>query len=106
MRHVKRSRSRNKNIAVTGDIFFANFDIKMTFYVIATSVTCLSTQCPTNFEIDLDLGSIFRRSRIDIPRKEVIHPQLPLRVPCYDFVPIIDPTFRRPTAAFGYYRLS
>jgi len=22
----------------------------------------------------------------------VIHPQLPLRMPCYDFTPIIDPT--------------
>src|SRR5215210_4985087 len=28
-----------------------------------------------------------------IPRKEVIQPQLPLRLPCYDFTPIIDPTF-------------
>ena len=26
-------------------------------------------------------------------RKEVIQPQLPLRLPCYDFTPIIDPTF-------------
>ena len=25
-------------------------------------------------------------------RKEVIHPHLPVRVPCYDFVPIADPT--------------
>ena len=28
-----------------------------------------------------------------IPRKEVIQPQLPLRLPCYDFTPITDPTF-------------
>jgi hypothetical protein len=28
-----------------------------------------------------------------LPRKEVIQPQLPLRLPCYDFVPIIRPTF-------------
>ncbi len=28
----------------------------------------------------------------NLPRKEVIHPQLPLRIPCYDFVPIINPT--------------
>jgi hypothetical protein len=28
-----------------------------------------------------------------IPRKEVIQPQLPLRLPCYDFTPIADPTF-------------
>ena len=29
----------------------------------------------------------------EIPRKEVIQPQLPLRLPCYDFTPITDPTF-------------
>ena len=28
-----------------------------------------------------------------IPRKEVIQPQLPLRLPCYDFTPITDPAF-------------
>ena len=26
-------------------------------------------------------------------RKEVIQPQVPLRLPCYDFTPIICPTF-------------
>jgi hypothetical protein len=26
-------------------------------------------------------------------RKEVIQPHLPVRLPCYDFVPITDPTF-------------
>jgi hypothetical protein len=30
-----------------------------------------------------------------IPRKEVIQPQLPLRLPCYDFTPITDATFGR-----------
>ena len=25
-------------------------------------------------------------------RKEVIQPQVPLRLPCYDFTPVIDPT--------------
>ncbi len=25
-------------------------------------------------------------------RKEVIHPQVPLRMPCYDFFPVTDPT--------------
>ena len=28
-----------------------------------------------------------------LPRKEVIQPQLPLRLPCYDFTPITSPTF-------------
>src|SRR5215203_1673888 len=27
------------------------------------------------------------------PRKEVIQPQLPLRLPCYDFTPVTNPTF-------------
>jgi hypothetical protein len=26
-------------------------------------------------------------------RKEVIQPHLPIRLPCYDFTPIIGPTF-------------
>ena len=28
-----------------------------------------------------------------LPRKEVIQPHLPVRLPCYDFVPIASPTF-------------
>src|SRR6184192_1336397 len=44
-------------------------------------------------------GRIHQRARrlrsksSGFPRKEVIQPQLPLRLPCYDFTPIIDPTF-------------
>ena len=30
---------------------------------------------------------------VNILRKEVIQPHLPIRLPCYDFTPIIDPTF-------------
>jgi hypothetical protein len=29
---------------------------------------------------------------VKLPRKEVIQPQLPLRLPCYDFVPVTSPT--------------
>jgi hypothetical protein len=35
------------------------------------------------------------------PRKEVIQPQLPLRLPCYDFTPITDSTFGRCLLAVG-----
>ena len=28
-----------------------------------------------------------------ILRKEVIQPHLPIRLPCYDFTPVTDPTF-------------
>jgi hypothetical protein len=49
-----------------------------------------------------DIGRLERHRRAGLtpgviapgfPRKEVIQPQLPLRLPCYDFTPIIDPTF-------------
>ena len=29
----------------------------------------------------------------DFPRKEVIQPHLPVRLPCYDFTPVTSPTF-------------
>ena len=32
---------------------------------------------------------------VSILRKEVIQPHLPVRLPCYDFVPITSPTFDR-----------
>jgi hypothetical protein len=46
------------------------------------------------FAWNIDLG--VRRSVIDrlvLLRKEVIQPHLPIRLPCYDFTPIICPTF-------------
>ncbi len=44
-------------------------------------------------------------------RKEVIQPHLPVRLPCYDFVLIADPTFDSSlhkgwATGFGCYRLS
>ena len=35
--------------------------------------------------------SLRPQSWLRLPRKEVIQPQLPLRLPCYDFVPITSP---------------
>ncbi len=40
-----------------------------------------------------DLPIIAREGPLELPRKEVIQPQLPLRLPCYDFTPITGPTF-------------
>ena len=36
-------------------------------------------------------GSFFQKP--GLLRKEVIQPHLPIRLPCYDFTPIIEPTF-------------
>ena len=33
-----------------------------------------------------------RNIRLVLPRKEVIHPHVPVGIPCYDFTPIIGPT--------------
>ena len=35
---------------------------------------------------------MFAKTNINILRKEVIQPQVPLRLPCYDFAPVADPT--------------
>ena len=36
-----------------------------------------------------------------LPRKEVIQPHLPIRLPCYDFTPVIGSTFDSSLLAVG-----
>ena len=38
-------------------------------------------------------GAMTVPHKTGLPRKEVIQPHLPVRLPCYDFVPIANPTF-------------
>ena len=52
---------------------------------------CLSSQIPRN-SCEL-LMNFSRRKNSDLLRKEVIQPHLPIRLPCYDLTPIIEPTF-------------
>ena len=40
---------------------------------------------------DLEYSAFFQA--VCLLRKEVIQPHLPIRLPCYDFTPIIAPTF-------------
>src|SRR5581483_1640851 len=48
---------------------------------------------PSGVECKGKLQRKIRRSRCQsILRKEVIQPQVPLRLPCYDFTPVADPT--------------
>ena len=45
---------------------------------------------------------------LDFLRKEVIQPHLPIRLPCYDFTPVISPafsSFRFWITDFGHYQL-
>ncbi len=48
--------------------------------------------CPVDV---LGAGAIEERRRHPkmLPRKEVIQPHLPVRLPCYDFTPVTGPTF-------------
>jgi hypothetical protein len=47
--------------------------------------------------IDVGVSGVPRQMPIRPPvrllRKEVIQPHLPVRLPCYDFTPITNPTF-------------
>ena len=46
---------------------------------------------PLRARFDLGFRSALRLA--SLPRKEVIQPHLPIRLPCYDFTPVIDLTF-------------
>ena len=48
--------------------------------------------------LPLKLSDTIRESWLivsDLLRKEVIQPHLPIRLPCYDLTPIIEPAFGR-----------
>ena len=48
--------------------------------------------CPHLIPIRSIQPSIFIAARF-LHRKEVIQPHLPIRLPCYDFTPVANPTF-------------
>jgi hypothetical protein len=57
------------------------------------------------------LATLETRAAEMLLRMEVNQPHLPVRLPCYDFVPIADPTFDSSlpkgwATGFGCYRLS
>ena len=47
----------------------------------------------------IDTGNVVLKTQqyvkplLFFPRKEVIQPHLPIRLPCYDFTPVIGPAF-------------
>ncbi len=51
----------------------------------------MATFCPEGLSGKPDEADGYRQSS-GIPRKEVIQPQVPLRLPCYDFTPVAEPT--------------
>ncbi len=64
----------------------------------ATATTYLPMRHPTQATPQQNQGIRRTQARChttSILRKEVIQPHLPVRLPCYDFVPITSPTFDR-----------
>ena len=54
------------------------------------TVQALASRAPSPDPV----GAVIRASRFFVvPRKEVIQPHLPIRLPCYDFTPVIGLTF-------------
>ncbi len=47
---------------------------------------------PTGWHPNRDPSARLSALSADILRKEVIQPQVPLRLPCYDFTPVAKPT--------------
>ena len=60
----------------------------------------LSASPPEFFVIPLITGQR-NNSLLDFLRKEVIQPQVLLRLPCYDFTPVIRPAFGSSLLAVG-----
>ena len=63
-----------------------------------------------SFQRSTSLGRFFRSSKTEqeisaslyfLLRKEVIHPHVPVGIPCYDFTPIISPTLDSSLLAVG-----
>ena len=63
------------------------------------STACSGGRSPRQIRVRstfLGPPAALRRRRapgLELPRKEVIQPHLPVRLPCYDFTPITSPTF-------------
>ena len=53
-----------------------------------------------NILLSID-NSTVKNSLLDFLRKEVIQPHLPIRLPCYDFTPVIGPAFGSSLLAVG-----
>ena len=67
--------------------------------------------CAHDVALDRSRPTTGRTAAKMLLRKEVIQPHLPVRLPCYDFVPIASPTFDSSlhkgwATGFGCYRLS
>ena len=83
--------------------------ICISFSCVVFRVQCGSTRFPRARPQDRTMqkpdGSTREQIFSVLPRKEVIQPHLPIRLPCYDFTPVTAPAFDRFDSGFGRERL-
>jgi hypothetical protein len=85
-----------KNFYSAINVKFVVTELKSCPAVIADGRECeLSVLMLQLTKIDLARTGLLRMLLVLLPRKEVIHPHLPVRIPCYDLTPIISPTLGR-----------
>ena len=62
--------------------------------ITSETATRVSREATPSFldKVGFDL-KVFNLKGLRLLRKEVIQPQVPLRLPCYDFIPITSHTF-------------
>ena len=86
---------------------FSFFDCICSFLgsKIESRLTCTDDYATCGFIIkgirDLSICRPSPQGRTCFLRKEVIQPHLPIRLPCYDFTPVINPTFDSCLLAVG-----
>ena len=61
----------------------------------------LSASAPEILEPCIKDSTVFKTLTYLFLRKEVIQPHLPIRLPCYDFTPVINPAFGSSLLAVG-----
>ena len=64
--------------------------VERLFAILFRALRTFLLRC-SRFAIDLWMKALGFPSAL-LPRKEVIQPHLPIRLPCYDFTPVIDLT--------------
>ena len=90
------SHFRVPSLVTLSKLLFKRFlSLLFSFFYILFKVHEVLPSKPNNNQSECDRPEVCELSLTLLPRKEVIQPHLPIRLPCYDFTPIIEPTFGR-----------
>ena len=86
------SHFRVPSLVTLSKLLFKRFLYFFRFFYILFKVHEVLPSKLNNNQSECDRPEVCELSLTLLPRKEVIQPHLPIRLPCYDFTPIIGPT--------------